>query len=603
MSSTTSSTKRRRKTRKLAKREIPVPTSATELTGLRLPFHDWAPWLEHLAERKAPPARLDTVPWLWGVGEPGWRAILEELVEFLDGLQRERDWRRQQEALQTRLDAFLESATLGDSTPQRLLEALAWAAVSPALARHVEEAQWLKLADGWQTLARRLPGISATLDPWTYHLTAELALTTAYLYPEVSTWAGQWTVARDALSHGICEWTDQEGLPVAPQLSLLRPLVACWTRCQILADAARQPCFHREAARQVVRCARQTVALTRHDGSQVLDREQPVAWDAPLFRALLKTFDDQRLRAAARAGLPCLAKRHKPASKDGLPRRASNVSEWSKFAALRTGWSHRSARLAVTFDQPQLCSEFSVGKHLLWSGPCPPEIIIDGERQAGSQELEVVCTFHDKEVEYVEVQMKLAHDWKLQRHMVLAVQDDFLLVADALIGPAPAQLDYQLRLPLAPGAEWERAADSREGWLRVHGERRALVLPLALPEWRAESSPGELESRDGQLVLRQSTTGSALFCPLFLDYSKKRRDQEFTWRRLTVAEDLNRVAPDVAVGYRVRVGADQWLAYRSLGRRYPRTVLGQHLLQEFVVGRFPKSGDLDLLLQVEASDE
>ena len=64
----------------------------------------------------------------------------------------------------------------------------------------------------------------------------------------------------------------------------------------------------------------------------------------------------------------------------------------------------------------------------------------------------------------------------------LARQERFLLLADAVLGERSGALDYRGTLPLAPGVSWRGAKETREGILV--GRRRALVLPLALPEWR-----------------------------------------------------------------------------------------------------------------------
>ena len=59
-----------------------------------------------------------------------------------------------------------------------------------------------------------------------------------------------------------------------------------------------------------------------------------------------------------------------------------------------------------------------------------------------------------------------------------------------------------------------------------------------------------------------------------------------TWRQLTVAEHLLPQPREVAVGYRVQLGYDQWLIYRSLAPRGSRSVLGQNVADEFVAARF-----------------
>ena len=56
---------------------------------------------------------------------------------------------------------------------------------------------------------------------------------------------------------------------------------------------------------------------------------------------------------------------------------------------------------------------------------------------------------------------------------------------------------------------------------------------------------------------------------------------------------------DVAVGYRVAIGRQQWLVYRSLAKPANRTLLGHNLSTEMLVARFDKSGEVESLIEIE----
>ncbi len=92
----------------------------------------------------------------------------------------------------------------------------------------------------------------------------------------------------------------------------------------------------------------------------------------------------------------------------------------------------------------------------------------------------------------------------------------------------------------------------------------------------------------------------ALCCPLFIDLNPKRSTKERTWRQLTVGEMLDIVPPDVAVGYRVQSGDDQWLIYRSLSQPGNRTLLGHNVAGEFCAGRFLPTGKFKEWIEIEA---
>jgi hypothetical protein len=108
-----------------------------------------------------------------------------------------------------------------------------------------------------------------------------------------------------------------------------------------------------------------------------------------------------------------------------------------------------------------------------------------------------------------------------------------------------------------------------------------------------------LLQEDGELVYFLQAEGRALYAPLLVDLKPSRVKQPFTWRRLTVAEDLAMQPADVAVGYRMQIGGEQWLVYRTLADAAPRTLLGQHLSSDFYFGRFDTEGEVEDLVEVE----
>ena len=80
---------------------------------------------------------------------------------------------------------------------------------------------------------------------------------------------------------------------------------------------------------------------------------------------------------------------------------------------------------------------------------------------------------------------------------------------------------------------------------------------------------------------------------LFIDLEPTRFKQFVTWRKLTVGENLEVVPRDIAVGYRVQNGLQQWMFYRVLAGRGNRTVLGYNTSYEFGCQRFLPNGTLD----------
>ena len=261
--------------------------------------------------------------------------------------------------------------------------------------------------------------------------------------------------------------------------------------------------------------------------------------------------------------------------------------------------------LEVDYSQPNLRLELIAGDRPLFSGLWAFETTVGGASLVAAGPWEEVCWHTDREVDYLELELPLSGGWKLQRQMALARNDDFLYLADALIGPQPlaeserTEIRHSFQLPFAAGIRFEPAVETREGALYRGRKRLALVVPPALPEWRAEPCPGSLMCTRNQLVVDHAAHGRNLYSPLWLDLSPARCRRECTWRRLTVGENLEVQPRDVAAGFRVQSGKEQWLVYRSLAPRGNRTVLGQNYLSEFVLCRFLSSGQTEDILEIE----
>jgi hypothetical protein len=267
----------------------------------------------------------------------------------------------------------------------------------------------------------------------------------------------------------------------------------------------------------------------------------------------------------------------------------------SATATLRATQS--ADRLTVHYPGPSFDTELACGDRVVWSGRWEWEVRCDGAPVPPVSSWRSTCRFADKDADYLELAVTLAGGFELQRHLVLARKDRFLLLADAVLGPAPGRIEYRMSLPLAPKVAFRGAHETREGFL-VLGRSLARVLPLALPEWRCDSPSGELASDSGRLQLSQSTPGRRMFAPLLFDLDAGRFRRRVTWRQLTVVESLRVQPPDVAVGYRVTVGREHWLIYRSLAGKAGRTLVGHNLATETLVARFV-DGEVESIAEVE----
>ena len=168
-------------------------------------------------------------------------------------------------------------------------------------------------------------------------------------------------------------------------------------------------------------------------------------------------------------------------------------------------------QLVVAYGGDRLQAELQAGGTTLWSGGWNPTLTLDGRRAEFSSPWREVCWVSDDDGDYLELEVHLAGGWTVQRQMLLAREDRFLYLADALVGPREAAVDYRLTLPLAGYTSFQPADATREGYLVGDGPE-ALVLPLALPEWRTAAAAGALQAVDQGLELRGRAPRPGCIC-------------------------------------------------------------------------------------------
>lgn len=533
------------------------------------------------------------------------------------------------------------------------VEALAWCHALPWLADEIAADVWCGLFEHLVSVAVDAPAISLTTDPLAHQLYAgELPLALAYLFPEIKNTRAMRKSARRALSRGPVDLLNGEGLPTWVDLAIARPLLACWTRCAAIGRQQQRDskrgggCWNAKAADQYRWFVLASLRLARRDGSQMLtDAVNDAAGrnaNRELLAAALRFADCAEARRVASIVLPPIVDKKVAAKKAAAKRAktrtgalppASYHCEWSGVSALRPRWQRGGTRLALAFGAQHVQLELCCGRDVVLSGPWSAEVTIDGRRLEPVGTWEESCWLSKRRADYVELQLPLAEGVVLQRHIVLPRDDGFLLLADSVVGynwrppqeddqaqhgrspsqsangngdaasrhdggagtpaaadPTPHRIAYRGTLPLALGVAFVGETETREAVLRT-ARPRALAMPLALPEWRSDSRIGSFAATDGQLELRQSNPGTSLVAPLFFDLRRKRFAGDRTWRQLTVAEDRQIQPPDRAVGYRVHIGGEQWIVYRSLTPRGNRTLLSHNLSTEFLVARFEPHSD------------
>lgn len=547
----------------------------------------WKAWRRHLRSRKRPLALpADDQAVVWGLDSVQSAAIIQPTLPSDD-----------HHATTNALHDWLNDAAGSRFTPDYALSAIAWCRSLPQLAAVLPATAWWRLLDHLlHTVAEA--NECPEDEPLVRQLLAgELPLTLACLLPEIKPCRELRDNGRLVLSTGLADLLDGEGLPHARLIDRLAALLACWTRCRRLSDCLKRGCWSEEAEKQYRQLVRNALRLTRRDGSIAFAPSSTTGDHAELLETavtLAGDHDDRAILAAVLSG----TKQNRRQSKPSLPVPTIH-SEWAAVSALRPDWLRSSPRLSVLYPDATCRIELACGRDILCSGQWSLDVSINGVAAQPKSDWTELSWISDEDVDYLELELELGDALRVQRHLLLARKDRFLLLADSVLGSHRAMIDYRGTLPLCPGVALQAACETREGVL-IGRKPRAKVLPLALPEWLSDGRVGSLSTSDAGLELRQQSEGQSLFAPLFLDFDRRRANKPLTWRQLTVAQSWAICAPDEAVGYRVAIGRRQWLFYRSLCRPRNRTLLGHNLSSEMLAARFMPDGEVESLIEIEA---
>ena len=109
-------------------------------------------------------------------------------------------------------------------------------------------------------------------------------------------------------------------------------------------------------------------------------------------------------------------------------------SEHDRRALLRRTWQPPFDSLEVDYSRDDVHLRLIAGGFPLIAGSWQFASSVDGQPLEPIGGWEEVCWHSDQEVDYLEIEVSLTGGWTLQRQMVLARNDQFLYLADALLG-------------------------------------------------------------------------------------------------------------------------------------------------------------------------
>ncbi len=389
----------------------------------------------------------------------------------------------------------------------------------------------------------------------------------------------------------------------------LRAALASVLRCRLLADRLGLAKWYLPQRKALAGLLKHAARWSRPDGTALLGAGKKVPRAKSIWSALAAEAKKSPSLTAAMTlsgiGEGKRSEVRKTVKPFKLPA-LTCYSEAASGACMQSDWREKGCHIAVDFSDSNICIEAlgPKGEPVL-AGDWLAHVERDGQAELQLGGWEAVCWFSDDDVDYLELEAQFGQAARLQRQAVLLREERMLFLADALLADDDATWAIQSSLPLALGCEFKPAKKTTEGFLRTSTGARCLTLPLFLPEWRRQLSmlttPISLGASGEELIARAESTAGQMFMAICIQLEDANPKQQFTWRALTVGEDLRIVKPHEAVAYRVQIGLQQLVIYRSLTPATRRTALGLHTMADFYVGRFDADeGEVDTIVEVEA---
>jgi hypothetical protein len=407
--------------------------------------------------------------------------------------------------------------------------------------------------------------------------------------------------ALTSLIDGLECLLDGEGMPHKNYVAVFPQLAACWVRCFSLArrlDIAPRtlPEPRQEAFAQCRWIPLRLAQLSRRDGTAIFSQGNSDAISAELIKEALKLWGDKvDQKNAGSLRYDVIKPTPKPAV-DKIAR--ATCGDWSGIGVFRTDAHPDAPYVGVALNEREFLLEIGLNGAPLLGGAMQMTLTRDGHSLSPTGPWEEVCRHQEPEVEYWELERTHDRGVWIQRQIVLACKDRFAYVCDNIVASGAGDLTYRLVTPLAAGVAVLPAAETREITLQ-RDKSKALVLPLAAEEWQSTPSYFEFRQEGENLRFDGRTRQSRMSIPWIVDLRGSRKQEDATWRQLRVAENLQNLPRDIAVAFRWQIGAQQWMAYRSLAAPSNRTVLGQNLIGDFLLARVFADGKTKTIVEIE----
>jgi len=500
--------------------------------------------------------------------------------------------------------------TVTDLSAIDATDAVIWTAALARLSDELEPKLWGCLFESLLELRDSVLQRNDVSSPIHLMIGVELGLTLSWRCDGLPGTSGLKGSAVKALS----QWCDEKQESVSASLeqpTQTRLVLASLIRCKHLINQSGKVTNKRRLTKQVDRVGRRLAtwvgAMTTRGGSSAFSSAKQQVFKDDLgddgLLAAASEFDPECLSGAIKAALGETPVGGRLAWQVTLPEAMHHDSD-AKIAVMFPDWDVRRGRTHIDYSGEEVEVEIFSGRTKVIAGAWQTMIETDRAEQYPDGPWSEICEYSDDDVHYLEIEQSWSGGLLLQRQFMLIRDDRCLMLADSIIPqdrqkPLPGSIKYDCRLPLESSIGLTPEPETRDAFLG-DGRKRALVIPLSAGEWTSGTTAATIkQSEDGCLVF--STRGTKmLYAPIWFDFQRRRFKRKRTWRQLTIADQLRLVGRDEAVGYRVQVGSEQWVVYRSLADRDCRSFLGKHLSADFFASRFcPEDGGHEALVTVD----
>jgi len=416
------------------------------------------------------------------------------------------------------------------------------------------------------------------------------------------------SLASDAIanfSKSMHHYLDADGAVDNAHLDSTRLLLACWTRSRIWMESSGQAFDEDVDHVQFESFVMHNIRATKFDKGLMFTDDNS-DWAKGMFEIAYELCTDPVDQLACEFAIGPLRK-----VKGKLARTSkssdvvfeydeiSTISEWAGLAYCQSHWLKGAAKLGVNFHQNSCQIDLSRKIGLL-AGQAKIRVSKNGTDVKQASPWEVCCWHQDEDLDLLEIEADFESGCRVLRQFILSRNENFCLMAETLSTEGePCQLELMSGYETAAGTQTMSERQNTEIYLTRENRIKSVVLPLSLPEWASSDVKDSWQVDSNGFAMTRSGMSRRLFNAVFVDVDVKRSLQPRTWRKLTVAEELQECDDDNAVGYRIKSGKGHWLFYRSLAEQGNRSLFGQNLFCEFFVGRIKKDGTVKTIVEIK----